>query len=121
MFVLFKEVEFSAAHKIPNHPGPCKDIHGHNYKVRVFVESKELNSLQMVIDFSDLNKIIKEAIKGFDHSFLNDLKEFKDIAPTAEKIAYVIYNKINKMLPESLKLQKIEVYENETSCAIYYP
>lgn len=121
MFVLFKEIEFSAAHIIQNHPGPCKNLHGHTYKLKVFVESSKLNELQMVIDFADLNKILKEAVKDLDHSFLNELEEFKNTIPTAEKISLVIYKRIEKMLPKGLKLQRVEVYENETSCAIYYP
>ena len=121
MFIVSKEIEFSAAHIIPSHPGPCKNLHGHTYKVKVFVESEKLNSLEMVIDFSDLNKILKEVVSNFDHKYLNELKEFEGIIPTAERIAFVIYNEINKNLPGGLKLQKVEVYENETSCAIYYP
>ncbi len=121
MFVLFKEIEFSAAHIIQSHPGPCKNLHGHTYKVRVFIESEKLNSLGMVIDFSDLNKILKEVISKFDHKYLNELKDFEDLIPTAENIAFIICKKIKKVLPRGLKLQRVEVYENETSCAIYYP
>ncbi len=120
MFVITKEVEFSAAHFIPRHPGPCKKTHGHNYKVRVFVEAKKLNELQMVMDFSDLNKIIKEAVEPLDHSFLNEIEEFKNDIPTAERIAFLLFKKILKKLPKNLKLQKVEVFENETSSAIYY-
>lgn len=121
MFVLFKEIEFSSAHIIPGHPGLCKNIHGHTYKLKVYVESQKLNELQMVMDFADLNKILKEAIRDFDHNYLNNLMEFKDKIPTAENIAYILFYRIKDMLPQFLKLQKVEVYENDSSCAIYYP
>lgn len=121
MFVLVKEIEFSAAHIIPGHPGPCKNLHGHTYKLKVFVERKNLNSLDMVMDFSDLKKIIKEAIKKFDHSYLNDLEEFKNKIPTAETLCMVLFKKIEEKLPDNLKLRKVEIYENDTSYAIYYP
>lgn len=121
MFVLVKEVEFSAAHIIPGHPGPCKNLHGHTYKVKVFVESNKLNELDMVLDFSELNKIIREEVKRFDHTYLNELEEFKEKIPTAETLSMFLFKSIEKKLPENLRLKKVEVYENESSYAIYYP
>ncbi|MEJ5167304.1 MAG: 6-carboxytetrahydropterin synthase QueD [Thermoanaerobaculia bacterium] len=121
MFILVKEVEFSAAHIIPGHPGVCKNLHGHTYKVKVFVQSERLNHLDMVIDFSELKRIVKEEVKRFDHSYLNELEEFREKTPTAEIIAMFLYENITKRLPVGLKLQKVEVYENDSSYAIYYP
>lgn len=121
MFVIFKEVEFSAAHFIPGHPGDCKNLHGHTYKVRVYIKRKKLNELNMVMDFSELALIIQKVLGKFDHKLLNELREFKKLTPTAENIAYVIFKKIKKLLPKEVKISKIEVYESDSSCAIFSP
>ena len=60
MFTVFKDFSFSAAHQIRGHQGGCQNLHGHNYRVRVFVRARELDALGMVIDFADLKNIRPE-------------------------------------------------------------
>lgn len=72
------EVIISSAHKLPNYPFECKNIHGHNWKIEVIIEGS-LGEYDMVLDF----KKIKEVLKKYDHVYLNDLIE----NPTAENLA----------------------------------
>ena len=58
MFEVTKEFNFEAGHCLDQHPGKCKNLHGHNYKVFVTMQSKKLNNMDMVMDFYDLNNVL---------------------------------------------------------------
>lgn len=56
-------------HRLPFHKGLCKNIHGHSYRMNVEITGR-LDKNGMVIDFFDLNKIVKPIIEKYDHAFL---------------------------------------------------
>lgn len=93
-----------SAHYLPGH-GKCGKLHGHTYKIEVLVEG-EIQENGMVIDFYDLKKGIKEALKEYDHILLNDLIEF----PSCECLCLHIHSKLLKMFVFSLK---VKVWEGE--------
>lgn len=72
-----KEFTFHAAHKLPNHNGPCKDLHGHTYKLTVLVtgpirRTHDVPDEGMVLDFAILKAIYEGSIKPWvDHKYLN--------------------------------------------------
>ena len=59
--------DFSAAHFLRGYKGKCESLHGHNWKVEVVVSGSKLDSLGMVIDFSDLKKLTKAVLEELDH------------------------------------------------------
>ena len=69
-----KEFSFEMAHALWNYDGPCRNVHGHSYRLFVTlygipVEEQDNPKNGMVIDFSDLKKIVKkEIVDVFDHS-----------------------------------------------------
>ena len=72
MVVIAREYSFSAAHRIEGHP-KCGRLHGHNYKVIVEVRRRDRDSVDdkgMVIDFGDLDNVVKPIINRFDHRYL---------------------------------------------------
>ncbi|HVE46157.1 MAG TPA: 6-carboxytetrahydropterin synthase QueD [Acidimicrobiales bacterium] len=74
---------FDAAHELPWHPGKCRRLHGHTYRLEVSVEGP-LDENGIVLDFDDLSTVVRrEVLERFDHRFLNDLME----NPTAELLA----------------------------------
>src|SRR5216684_2266405 len=74
---------FDAAHVLPWHPGRCRNLHGHTYRLEVAVEGP-IGANGIVMDFSDLDEVVRrEVIDRFDHTYLNDLLD----NPTAELIA----------------------------------
>lgn len=80
-------------HRLPNHNGPCKNIHGHSYKMIVELEGEPLNS-GMMIDFYDLNIIIKPILEQYDHAFLcwsGDKKLLKFLSDNEMKTVKVNY------------------------------
>lgn len=75
-----KEYTFEAAHQLPLHSGKCKNLHGHSYQLMVTLSGpiqKGGSSDGMIMDFAELNPIIKSVIiDKYDHQFLNDLLPF---------------------------------------------
>jgi 6-pyruvoyltetrahydropterin/6-carboxytetrahydropterin synthase len=116
------EAEFSAAHFLSHYHGKCEKLHGHNYKVRLWIRGGELDEGGMLVDFSLLKKALKESIAPLDHSNLNDLRIFKN-DPSAERIAKFIFDAAHGKLAEmgipGALLSAVDVFENERSMARY--
>jgi 6-pyruvoyltetrahydropterin/6-carboxytetrahydropterin synthase len=120
MFRVFKETEFSAAHSLREYKGRCENLHGHNWKVRLQVAAKELDSLGMVIDFQELKRILAVVTGRLDHQNLNNIEPFHQINPTSENIAKYICQETSKMLSsDKVKVEQVMVWEKSTSCAVY--
>jgi 6-pyruvoyltetrahydropterin/6-carboxytetrahydropterin synthase len=102
---------FESAHQLPNYHGKCENLHGHHYKLEVTIEGK-VGSDGMIIDFHLLSKIVDECvIEPLDHHYLNDIIE----NPSAENIAVWIFGKIKPVLPKTVSLHRILVFENDQS------
>ena len=111
--ILRKEYWFESAHFIYNHPGKCRNLHGHSYKLFVCIEGTPVPETGMIIDFDDLSKVVtEEVITKLDHRFLNDLIPLS----TAENISVWIWERLKPLLPG---LCQIEVFETTDNCVIY--
>jgi len=125
MYQLKIITNFSAAHQLRNYKGKCENLHGHNWKVEVYISSNTLNDIGLAIDFTDIKSLVNKILMEFDHKNLNDLPDFKKINPSSENIARVFYSHINKNLDQfnsaDLRLDKITVWESDTACASYIP
>ncbi len=122
MFTVRIEDSFAAAHYIKNYHGKCENLHGHNYKVRVYVRGDELDRGGMLLDFSILKKALKEVFKELDHKNLNEIELFERFDPSAELIAKYIYDRIKPLLPEEGRryhLSRVEIFETEKNMAVY--
>ena len=105
--------DFEAAHVLPNHPGKCKDLHGHSYRLVVSVDGPLDPKTGMTIDFGDLKKIVIEhALVKLDHTYLNDFIEI----PTAEAISVWVWDRLKPQLPG---LAEVELWETRTCAAVY--
>ncbi|MEO8231305.1 MAG: 6-carboxytetrahydropterin synthase [Ignavibacteriota bacterium] len=123
-----KEFRWEMGHRLPEHFGLCKNIHGHSYKMIVEFEG-ELDKNQMVIDYYDVEKIINPVIEKLDHSFmvtkddkvvLEFLEEMKskktvvDFNSTVENICTYLLSEIKKcILPSNISSVKVRVYETQ--------
>lgn len=105
MWYLEKDVTISAAHRLNNYEGKCKNLHGHSWHITVYCKGKELQDNGILVDFAT----IKAAINSFDHTHLNEKLSNN---PTAENLA----KKIFEMLP---LCHKVMVQEEEGSRCFY--
>jgi len=129
---VFRKESFNAAHRLHNANwsdeknqiifGKCNNpnFHGHNYDLEVCVTGFCDFETGYVIDVKILSTIIQSTvINKFDHKNLNiEVAEFKTLNPTAENIAFVIYNLLAAKLPNDLDL-KIRLYETRKNYVEY--
>lgn len=129
---VYRKEHFNAAHRLHNSLwsdeqntavfGKCNNAnyHGHNYDLIVKVVGVPNQETGYVLDTKLLSDLIKtEVLNRFDHKNLNlDTIEFKDLNPTAENIAIVIYNLLRAKIDNELDLQ-IKLYETERNFVEY--
>lgn len=129
---VFRKEHFNAAHRLHNPAwneeknkavfGKCNNpnYHGHNYDLIVKIVGEPDPSTGFLIDLKLLSDLIKEnVLEKFDHKNLNlDTIEFKDLNPSAENIAIVIYNIIREKIDKKFDLQ-IRLYETERNFVEY--
>lgn len=121
MYAITVHKTFSAAHTL-DIGGERESLHGHNFKVEVTVTSEELNPDGIVMDFRILKRWLEAIIEEMDHTCLNDLDPFKNINPTAERIARLISERLNEQaVPPGLAVSRVAVWESEGSKAVYTP
>jgi 6-pyruvoyltetrahydropterin/6-carboxytetrahydropterin synthase len=142
--LITKEIEIDMGHRVTNHNGKCRNIHGHRYKFEVGVDDKICHEAGysdegMVIDFSDLKYVMMQVIDTqLDHGFMmfedDGLKPifekwadnmnmkiiFVPFIPTAENIAKYIFEQMDARLKAiKINLEHVKVWETPTSTAIY--
>ncbi|MDT8400537.1 MAG: 6-carboxytetrahydropterin synthase [Bacteroidales bacterium] len=137
-----KEFSFETAHALWNYDGPCRNVHGHSYKLFVTLKGEPLDDSVnpkngMVIDFGALKKLVnKEIVKIFDHSVVIS-KNFEreklealekmfgnvlevDYQPTCENLVADIAGRIKTKLPPKTCLHSLRLYETATSYAEWF-
>jgi 6-pyruvoyltetrahydropterin/6-carboxytetrahydropterin synthase len=120
MFEICVEHTFAAGHALRNYYGKCENVHGHNYRVQVAIEGEDVDENGLLHDFADLKKRLRATSEYLDHQFINDLKPFDEINPSAENIARFICEEIQKDL-RTAHIAYVRVWETDTSCATYRP
>lgn len=138
-----KQFSFETGHALYGYDGKCKNVHGHSYRLFVTVIGKPITDATnvkfgMVIDFSDLKKIVKEDIVDvFDHATVFNkntphvelAKELADrghnvllvdYQPTSEMMVTDFADKIKKRLPKNIELHSLKLQETVSSYAEWY-
>lgn len=138
-----KQFNFETGHALYGYDGKCRNVHGHSYKLSVTVIGSPISDNSnvkygMVIDFSDLKKIVNEEIVDiFDHATVFNkntphvelAKELKDrghhvllvdYQPTSEMMVIDFAQKIKSRLPENINLFSVKLQETETSFAEWH-
>ena len=112
--------DFAAAHSLRGYPGACANLHGHNWKLEVEVQARELDELGMGIDFKAIKKAAMEVSGELDHRFLNEVPPFDRINPTAENIAAYLYRRLSEVLNnERVQMSAVTLWETERACVRY--
>ncbi len=113
-------VDFAAAHSLRDYPGDCARLHGHNWKVEVEVEARELDALGMGVDFKTIRRAAREVTDALDHRYLNELPAFETLNPTAENIAAHLFRELAARLnDERVRVSAVTVWETERACVRY--
>jgi 6-pyruvoyltetrahydropterin/6-carboxytetrahydropterin synthase len=117
LFRIRVEDSFDASHIIPGHLGKCRNLHGHSYRVEMFVMGDKLdrNGILEGADFAELRKTLGEVVRRYDHMHLNDIIQDNT---TAENVAKVIFNELRDSGARGL--EKIRVWESPKGYAEYW-
>ena len=137
-----KEFTFEMSHVLPGYDGPCRNVHGHSYRLFVTVAGIPVNNALnpkngMVMDFSDMKKIVMNEILGIlDHAVAipGDMDREKtetlkkmfgntivvDYQPTCENLVTDFAMRIKNQLPADVKLYSLKLYETATSFAEWF-
>ena len=137
MYYIQTEQSFDAAHFLADHPGKCKNIHGHRWRVLLEVESDDLQpdgpGRGMVTDFDHIKTDLKSMTDLLDHKFLVEKGTLQDdfiaafkaagfegvflpFRTTAENFARFFYDELTK---KGHSVHKVTVYETPNNCATY--
>jgi 6-pyruvoyltetrahydropterin/6-carboxytetrahydropterin synthase len=126
-----KTIEFSYGHRLLEHQGKCRYLHGHNGMLEIDVDSEDLDGLGMVIDFSRLNEVVKAWVnEHLDHKMLlcrddpmlpalqaaGEPVFVTEENPTAEAIAALVWRAANDA---GLQVSEVRMWETSTSRASY--
>jgi len=121
MYKINVESHFSAAHNLREYPGLCKNIHGHNWRVRICLLCKEVDALGMAVDFTVAKAWLNDLMEELDHQHLNKLEPFLTTNPTSENIAKHLYTRLKKMVDvPGCTVHEVEVWESEKSSLVYF-
>lgn len=121
MYELMVETTFSAAHQLRGYKGKCENLHGHTWRVQIYVSAEELNEIDLAIDFHDLKRMAQEIIAPLDHVCINDVFPFTERNPSSENLARWIFDAMQKRLGEypTVAASAVTVWESDTSSATY--
>ena len=137
-----KEFSFEMSHVLWNYDGPCRNVHGHSYRLFVTLSGTPVNEPGhpkngMVMDFTDLKNIVKKNIVDlFDHSVVVS-KNFDsgktemftkmfgntvlvDYQPTCENLVADFAQRISGLLPLGVTLHNLKLYETASSFAEWF-
>lgn len=119
-WIIYKEITFEAAHKLPHHDGKCARLHGHSWKARIYVRSHQLitegKKQGMVMDYGDIKNYVKPILEEYlDHYYLNESLGLEN--PTCEAIAKWLFEKLESVGMSNL--YAVEIQETCTSGARY--
>ena len=117
MYELMVEDNFDAAHALRGYDGPCENLHGHTWKVQVFLSGKELDRIGLLHDFKAVKSDLRDVLLEFDHKLLNDIRPFDVENPSSENLARSIYR---KMKDKNKMISKVVVWESPSSRAAYW-
>lgn len=134
--MIIRRLEFDAGHRLQNHEGKCKNMHGHRYVAHVEVSSDLLDGCGRVIDFSAVKEIVGGWIdEHWDHSFIVERSDCWAIdalsglgsshfvmgaAPTAENMSKHLFDVASALLLDhGVRVTGVVLWETPNCCAVY--
>ncbi len=131
MYTITKEVFFCYGHRLMNHPGKCRNLHGHSVKASITIKADQLNDQGMVCDFADIKECAEKFIdQQLDHNFLlhkddaiiplleqqNERFLALDEHPTAEVLAKMIFQHLKSA---DFQVDQVALWETASASACY--
>ena len=115
---------FAAAHQLRLPDGSLEPMHGHNWRVKVTVAADRLDAMGTVMDFHELERLVDRITGPMHNRHLNELEPFADeLNPSAENVAFHVARSLTPasapVLPNGVRLARVEVWETDENSAVY--
>jgi 6-pyruvoyltetrahydropterin/6-carboxytetrahydropterin synthase len=122
MYELKVTTHFAAAHQLKLVALKCENLHGHNWKIEVYLKGDTLNDAGVLMDFGELKTAVNGIMNDLDHKYLNELDCFKSRNPSSENIANFIAHALEeKITVPGVKISRVTAWESDDACATYFP
>ncbi len=114
---------FAAAHRLTMVGEKCENLHGHNWKVEVFVKGGELDEGGVLVDFGIVKRHVRDLMETLDHKYLNDLDAFGNgTPPSSENIARYIAEQLRERIDTpAVTVSRVTAWESDDAAATYFP
>ena len=120
MYELKVVTKFAAAHQLTMVGAKCENMHGHNWKIEVYVSGEKLDDGGVVMDFGVIKKHVAEIMAMLDHKYLNELEFFQQSQPSSENIATFVAGKLQQRIDNSsVKVNRVTAWESDDASATY--
>ena len=123
MFELRVVTRFAAAHRLTMVGAKCENLHGHNWKIEVYVQGQELDRGGVLVDFGIIKGQVRSLMETLDHKFLNELDYFQDgTPPSSENIARYVADGLTERLDiPGIRVSRVTAWESDDASATYLP
>jgi len=120
MYELKVVTRFAAAHRLTMVGTKCENMHGHNWKIEVFLTGEKLDEAGVVMDFGDIKTRLREIVGRLDHQYLNELAMFQGRQPSSERIAAYVATELQQAIQHpAVRVSRVSAWESEDACATF--
>ena len=120
MYELKVVTKFAAAHQLTMVGEKCENMHGHNWKVEVYVTGEKTDEAGVLIDFGVVKKHVREIMGMLDHKYLNELEYFNQSQPSSENIAYFVATELQRRIDnQAVSVSRVTAWESDDASATY--
>ena len=120
MYELKVVTRFAAAHQLTMVGTKCENMHGHNWKIEVYVIGENLDDAGVLVDFGVVKKHLAKIMDMFDHKYLNELPPFANKQPSSENIAHLIASELQQRIDNSaISVSRVTAWESDDAGATY--
>lgn len=120
MYELKVVTEFAAAHQLAMVGSKCENLHGHNWKIEVYVAGENTDAAGVLLDFGVVKKHVRDIMSLLDHKYLNELEYFQQKQPSSENIAYFVAAELQKRIEnKTVHVSRVTAWESDDACATY--
>jgi 6-pyruvoyltetrahydropterin/6-carboxytetrahydropterin synthase len=120
MYELKVVTKFAAAHQLTMVGSKCENMHGHNWKIEVYVAGEKTDDAGVLVDFGIIKKQVREIMALLDHKYLNELEYFQQHQPSSENIAYFVATELQKRMDSpAVSVSRVTAWESDDAGATY--
>lgn len=120
MYELKVVTKFAAAHQLTMVGSKCENMHGHNWKIEVYVTGEKTDDAGVLIDFGIIKKHVRNIMSMLDHKYLNELDYFQHSQPSSENIAYFVATELQQRIDnQAVRLSRVTAWETDDAGATY--